>query len=68
MWSIILNTTTCAVCASCIYSTVRDITEGKPRYGMMRIYDLINYGLLIGGVIGFIKGYIRKPIIDLVLN
>jgi len=68
MWSIILNTAACAVCTSCIYSAVRDIMAGKPRYGRLMRSDFMNYGLLIGGVIGFIKGYTGKPVIDLIFS
>jgi hypothetical protein len=42
-------------------STSRNITE-------LKVKELINYGFLGGGILGFLYGYFNKPLLDVLME
>ena len=67
MWSIILNTAAAAASGGALYSVARDIVTNKCGRTRLSLSDFMNYGLVMGGVLGFIKGYTGKPVLDLII-
>jgi zinc transporter ZupT len=65
MWSIILNTALAAASGGALYSVVSDIVTNTRK--RLSLSYFMNYGLVIGGVLGFIKGYTGKPVLDLII-